>query len=146
MFRQFSSETSCGNNLYHWTNLRITTFYSFFWYLLIYRAKKNQPHCLLFLIILMFVFWIEIKRPGWCHQSILFVFCNMKLLQNSVKVYVSLFFFLWQCFASMFPASRKWGPRTGKMTNHFPAFCFETRPVPHCPFTFFSPIYVWEVS
>lgn len=65
--------------------------------------------------------------PGWCHQPILFVFCSMKLLQNAVKVYVSLSFFFFSLTMSMFPAGRKWGPRTGKMTNHFPDFCFETQ-------------------
>lgn len=32
-------------------------------------------------------------------------------------------FFFWQSFVFVLPACRKWGPRTGKMTNCLPALC-----------------------
>lgn len=70
----------------------------------------------------------------------LFVFVMRSCSKSPVEVYVTL------RTVSMFPAWRKWGPRTGKVTNHFPAFCFRPGPYHTVPVLgFFSPVFMWEL-
>lgn len=77
---------------------------------------------------------------SWTKTLALFVSVMWNCSKSPVEVYVTL------RTVSMFPAWRKWGPRTGKVTNHFPAFCFRPGPYHTVPVLgFFSPVFMWEL-